>query len=96
MKLIQIMQRGPNKTLAQNSYTSASMAPAPLPRKKGFVSECKGVSVWFAKDDGGLSDYRVDMDRADAMELRDRLNRWFPESHAETLGTVLNRRKNLS
>ena len=72
MKLIQLMKRGPNKLLCGVSFTSASMDPD--------TKKTRTISLWLAPHDGELSRYRVEMDRMDAMRLRDNLNLWFPET----------------
>ncbi len=82
MKLFQVMRRS-DKLLCESSFTSVTMEPKPLDREHkrgpGFVNVCKTVRLWFALDDGHESRFRVEMDRREAMQLRDNLNRWFPE-----------------
>ena len=85
MKLIQIMRRGPDKELSTESWNSATMAPIPLGREKGpeFSNECQTVKIWFQTREPDYfesSRYRVEIDRGEAMELRDYLNRMFPET----------------
>lgn len=70
MKMTRLAKCGGDRTLAIRSFTSASMDPD--------TGRVKSVSVWLAPGDQE-SRYRVDMDRGEAMRLRDSLNKWFPD-----------------
>ncbi len=80
MKLFQIMRRRSDKPLCEVSFTSSTMGPAYTESRLARTGkeECKSVRIWLGTAWGERSLFRVEMDRGEAMQLRDQLNRWFP------------------
>ena len=87
MKLFKVAKRGPDRELGASMGSGSTL---------DSDNNAINFRIYFYDAEGESLRYSVEMERAEAMKLRDTLNKRFPESCTETLGTVLNRRKNLS